>query len=527
MIDVLIRNAAPVDKGSGELVNIAIVDDKIVAIGQRPNLRSQTTIEANGKTVSPGFIDTHTHDDLVILECPQHQPKLLQGVTSIVIGNCGHGCAPTGAHVSQLREYSEPVLGEFPGHLSWSTFSEYLQVLKNSRVAVNVAGLLPHGALRASILGFEPRRATEAEIDRMVGSVREAMQGGAVGLSLGLMYAPGCFAERQELVAIAREVGRYGGILTCHMRNEGARLLQSIAETVSIGQEAETPIHISHLKSIGTPNHGQMGRAVEELNTLRERGVDVTCDVYPYSAGSTTVTSLMPLWALEGGTGRLLGRIRNPSERDKIKESLSVPWGEMENHLLGTGYERAFICGLRHPRNQKYEGKNLSEIAQQENLDADECLLRIIDEEEGRATILMFQMADADVEEAIKWPWSMIGSDGLPLRSGNLHPRHFGTFPRVLSTYVREKRTLSLQEALRKMTDLPAERFGLRDRGRIEEGAIADLILFAPGTVKDLATYEQPRTYPEGIELVMVAGKIVAQSGAATGELPGSVLNPM
>ncbi|WP_203333684.1 N-acyl-D-amino-acid deacylase family protein [Planococcus beigongshangi] len=526
MYDLLLTNGRIID-GSGAksyIGSIAIKDNKIVKVSPVIEEESLTTVNVEGSCVSPGFIDAHTHDDLAILEDGSHAPKLFQGVTTAVLGNCGHGCAPVGNDLDALRNYSEPVLGRFTGKWDWKSFDDYIERLIKAPKTVNTVSQVAHGAVRSAVMGFDGRSATKKEIDLMVGIVSEAMEAGAVGLSLGLMYAPGSYADKEELVALGKVVGKFGGVLNCHLRSEGNSLIESMDEFFTIGEEAEVSLHISHLKSVGLSNFGKLPSIIEKLDRKRSEGVDITCDVYPYPAGSTTIVSLIPLWAIEGGTQQLLRRLQNPALRKQIKFELKKPWGQMENNLLGIGYERIRVCGLRNISNLIYEGMSLSQIAERKNEPLDECLLQLIEEEEGKASIILFQMAEEDVQEALSWKWSMIGSDGLPLDSKIIHPRHYGTFPRVLGHYSRDKDLFSLEEGVRKMTSLPSERFNLKKRGRIQTGYVSDLVVFSSNNIKDLATFEKPRVYPEGIKFVYINGEQVVEIGKTTGKYPGKHL---
>lgn len=526
MYDVLLTGGQIVD-GSGSpgyTGDVAVKDGRIAAVGSVVSGEAAVKLDAAGMCISPGFIDAHTHDDLAVLADPHHAPKLLQGVTTAVLGNCGHGCAPVGLDPEAFRQYSEPVLGRFAGRWDWRRFDDYVERLTAATKTVNTVVQIPHGAVRAAVMGFAARTATPQEIEAMAAIVDEAMQTGAAGLSMGLMYAPGCYADENELIALGRAVARHGGLMNCHLRSEGDALLESMEEFFNVCRRSGASIHVSHLKAISLPNHGRIPAILEWLDDLRRQGEMITCDVYPYPAGSTTILSLLPPWAVEGGVQRIMQRLRDKAVRDRIKSSFAVKWDGMENHLLGTGYERILACGLQQQNNQRFEGKPLSEIARLRGESPEECLLNLIEEEEGRASIILFQMSEEDVQAALNWPWAMIGSDGLPLDSPILHPRHYGTFPRVLGHYVRNKGLMTLEAAIRKMTSLPAAKFRLERRGRLLEGYHADLVMFSPSAITDTATFEQPRNFPQGIGMVMVNGEIVVRSGDLSDSYPGKHL---
>lgn len=526
MYDLLLSGGRIID-GSGSPAyegSVAVKDGRIVAVGSVGTKESVETVDVKGACISAGFIDAHAHDDLAVLNHPDHAPKLLQGVTTVALGNCGYGCAPVGGDYDAVRKYSEPVIGRFAGRWDWKCFDEYVERLVHMPTTVNTVAQIPHGMVRAAVMGFEARAATNEEIEAMTTLVDEAMSAGAIGLSFGLMYAPGCYADQVELIALAREVARHGGILTCHLRSEGGALREAMEEFFYLGRVTGVSLHVSHLKSISRPNHGRIPAILTWLDELRARGEDITCDVYPYPASSTIITSLMPQWSLNGGLQAMLRRLKDSVVRERIKADFTKPWGRVENRLLGTGYARIHVCGLQHPSNTMFEGKSLKQIAEIKGIVPDECLLQLMEEEEGQANIILFQMAESDVQAALGWSWAMIGSDGLPLDSDFIHPRHYGTFPRILGHYVREQRLFSLEEAVRKMTALPAQRFHLPHRGRILPGFIADLVVFSPTVIQDKATFESPRQFPEGIGLVVVNGKIAARSGKLTGNRPGQHL---
>ena len=526
MHDIVIRGGSVVD-GSGEaprLADVAIDGGVISRIAPSIADPAGEQVDAAGKAVTPGFVDVHTHDDLALLREPAHPPKLLQGVTSVVTGNCGHGCAPLTDEAEVLVSYSTPVLGPFPAEGGWATTAEYVREVAAQPRGVNSLTLVPHGALRASVLGFTSRQATATELDRMCGVLDDALSAGAGGLSLGLMYPPGNFAPRDELVRLARVVAAHGRMFVCHLRTEGAHHSHALDEFVGIGREAGAAMHISHLKVVGPANHGSMKAVVDRLDGLRADGCDVTADVYPYTAGSTTAATLFPPSALDGGVDALLRRLRDPDERARAREALRTPWDGMENCLLALGPERIYLSGFTQQTNLTHDGRSLADIAEARDQDVLDCLIELVQEENAGMSVIQFQMCEEDVRAAMQWPWTMIGSDGLPLPTGSLHPRHYGTFPRVLAHYVRQEGTLTLPNAVRKMTALPAQRFGLSGRGQLSEGAAADLCVFSPDTIEDHATYADPRRHPTGMDMVLVNGRVAARGGEV-GTLAGAALS--
>ncbi len=530
MYDLVIRDARIID-GTGRPAfngNIGIVSKRIVAVSSTPlSDEASHIINARGMAVTPGFIDAHTHDDLVVLRNSTALPEVHQGVTTLVIGNCGFGLAPmVPAYVETLKGYSAAVLGEDKQPWDWPTMGAFLQTLRAMPLGQNVRVLLGHTALRVATMGFEARAATEREIVEQEALTAEAMQSGAAGLSLGLMYIPGLATPTSELVRLARVVGQYGGVVTAHMRGEGDNLLTSIAEMLTIAEQAEVAVHISHLKVTGHKNWGTISRALEQIWEARTRGLDITVDVYPYAAGSTTITQLLPPWVLEGGLPQMLERLRDPAMRQRVSQDFAHGIPGWENQVGANGWEHIYIAGMQEGSHQHLEGLNLAEAAEALGMSPEETFFHLILAEGGRITIILFSMDERDVDMVVQSSFSMIGSDGLPVASKRPHPRLYGTFPRFIQRYVRELKSLKLEQAIHKVTAMPAARFDLTDRGKIAEGKLADLVVFDPDTVSDLATYSNPKVYPQGIAAVVVAGLPVVLDGQLQTHLPGQLIAP-
>jgi N-acyl-D-amino-acid deacylase len=521
MLDVKIVNARVVD-GTGApwfRGSIGIKNGRIVGIGLADGIEANQEIDAGGRVVCPGFVDVHTHDDLAVLRDPIHAPKLLQGVTSAVLGNCGFGGAPASARTrADLVSYIAPVLGPVPARREWWRFCDYVEDLKRNQASLNVVTQVAHGAVRIAVMGFDARPATPGEISDMSALVEEAMQAGAIGLSLGLLYAPGCYAERGELIALARVAARCGGMLNCHIRAEGDSLLDSLDEVFAIAEAAEAPIHISHLKVIGKRNWGTIQRALDQIEVRRQAGLDITCDIYTYTAGSSTLMSVLPPWVSAGGIDQALARLADPAERDRIRRDMQHNLPGWDNFVAMLGWDRVVVSGVDTEANRNLEGLNFAEIASLRGNDPCESMMDLILEERGRVTMILHQMSEEDVKAVLRSDFAMIGSDGIPIDSGRPHPRHYGTFPRMIAKYVREERLMSLEHAVRKMTSISARRFGLRGRGIIAEGMHADLVIFDDREIRDTATFDSPRQFPEGISHVLVNGRV-----AATGSTPSEV----
>lgn len=528
MYDLVISNAQIID-GSGRPAfhgALGIVGTRIVALSSADLSATATrNLDARGMAVTPGFIDAHTHDDLVVLRQATALPKIHQGITTLVIGNCGFGPAPTApASVETLKSYSAAVLGADPEPWNWPTMGAFLQTLHTRPLGQHVRALLGHTALRVATMGFELRAASEQELRQQEALVAEAMQSGAAGLSLGLMYLPGLSAPLSELVRLARVTGQYGGVVTAHMRGEGETLLSSVTEMLRLAEEADVAVHISHLKITGSRNWGSIERALEKIAQARAHGLDITIDVYPYTAGSTTITQLLPPWILAGGLPALLERLRDPLQRQRVSQDLARGLPGWDNQAAANGWERIYLASLQQPANQPMAGLNLAEAAEQLGMSPEEAFFHLILTEEGQITIILFSMAESDVDSVVQSSFSMIGSDGLPATNGRPHPRLYGTFPRFLQRYVREQQSLTLEQAIHKVTAMPAARFQLTEQGEIAINKQADLVIFDPETICDLATYQQPQTYPQGIAAVIVAGQPVVLDGQDQGSTPGQLI---
>lgn len=504
---------------SGE---VGVADGVIASIGRTVEGDAGETVDLGGKILSPGFIDVHTHDDMALLRDATHAPKLLQGVTSVVLGNCGFGASPLGeGRADELRRYASPVLGPLAETPSWASFEDYLRTLDETPISLNAVSQVAHGAVRIAVMGFENRHATPAEIERMCAMVSEAMQAGAIGISFGLLYAPGCYADRSELVAVAAASARAGGMLNCHIRTEGDSLLDSLNEVMDIAEAAGSPLHVSHLKVVGLKNWGTIGRALDLIDSRRKGGLDVTCDIYTYTAGSSTLMSVLPSWVSAGGGADVIERLADPAARDRIRRDMEGNLPGWDNFALMLGWDRVVISGVSSQANRALEGMNMAAIAAGRGQDPVDCALDLLLEENAQITMILHQMSDEDVKSVLRSDFAMVGSDGIPLETGHVHPRHYGTFPRMIARYVRQENIMSVEHAVRKMTSISARRFGLAGRGLIAEGARADLIVFDEDEIQDLATFEDPRRFPVGLDRVHVNGKLVAQAGAVSAERPG------
>lgn len=527
VLDAVIRGGTVVD-GTGAAPfrsDVGIRDGRIACVGAQVTDEARTTLDARGLVVSPGFVDVHAHDDLAVLHDRTFVAKVAQGVTTTIVGNCGLGVFPLPTDESgrrTLAAYVEPVIGRWTESFEFARAADYVQALERGPLGLHVAFLAAHGAIRIAAMGFSDRPAAPAELRRMEALLEESMEVGGLGLSLGLMYAPGCFAAREELVTLARVASRHGGILTAHIRGEGDHLLSSLKEVLSIAEEAGAPLQISHLKAVGKRNWGTVRRAIDQLSAARLRGVDVACDAYPYAAGSTTILSLLPPWLQKGGVAGALEGLADPSVRSRVAQELRGEPDTWDNVALLTGFDRIVLAAAPEPEAAPFQGMNLGAIARELGFSDDvEGYLETVRLCRGRGTIIIHHMDEGDVREVIACPHCMVGSDGLPARDGHPHPRLYGTFPRILARYTREQGALTLAQAVHKMTGLSASRFGLADRGILASGRRADLVLFDAVTVEDRATYEEPRQAPAGIRYVLIDGRVVMDHGRHTGALAG------
>jgi dihydroorotase/N-acyl-D-amino-acid deacylase len=518
--DLVITNARLVD-GTGAPARtggIAIAAGRIATVGDVSGVTAARTIDAKGRVVAPGFIDMHSHSDMPLVTDGNAQSKIRQGVTTEIIGESG-SVAPS---------------DRFPD------FNAYFSTLEKQGIAVNVLSYLGLGSVREAVIGNEDRRPTPAEMQKMQAIVRDAMNQGVFGVSTGLIYPPNAYADIEELATLSRVAAESGGIYASHLRHDGPKWKDGIDEIIGISERAKLPGHIFHLKITGSKNFGRMKDVVMLVDSARKRGVRITADQYPYIASSTGLTATIPNWAEEGGSAKLVERLKDPQTRVRIRREMEDPNPTWENRYQSAGtWQNVQLASIGRTRgvgddkqnpNRKYEGMRVAEAAKLAGKDPFDFVFDLLVEERGSIGCVYFIMSEDDLALALKQPWVAIGSDGSalategPLRSGVPHPRNFGTFPRVLGRYVREQKVITLEDAIRKMTSLPASILGLDDRGALQTGKMADLVIFDPATVIDRATFESPFQYPEGIATVVVNGQVVLDEGRHTGVRPGKIL---
>lgn len=513
--DLLIRNASVLD-GSGApavAADVAVSNGRIAEVGVIPvEAQAAQTLDARGLALSPGFIDIHTHADIALLARPEHLPKVMQGVTTEVFTNCGLGFAPvTPESLKTQKEYLGGLFGPDEGvDWGWRSVADFLARYERHGTGTNVAYLIPHGAVRVTAMGMAARPADTAEIASMEALITQGMEEGAWGLSTGLWYAPMCDANRAENVAVTRAAGFFA----THQRDYGDKIMEATRESIEIAREAGVPVQIAHLQMNGPDNAGRAPELLELLQRARESGVDVTCDTYPYTAGSTFLQSLLPTWATDGGPEAILRRLADAGLRERILSEMTAASKDWSIYQL---------VGTHSPANSSFEGERFDTIAQTRGLPVPEWVCIALEEENLQACYICHAAHEGNVRDILQWTGQMVGSDGLHLAS-KCHPRLYGTFPRVLGRYARDESVVPLAEAVRKMTSAPAERLGMKDRGYVRPGMAADLVLFDPATVSDMSTYEEPLRFPVGIPWVWVNGLAVKANGEATGALPGKVL---
>ncbi len=523
--DVLITNAQIVD-GSGGAARtgaIAITGGKIAAVGAVTGTASRT-IDAKGRAVAPGFIDMHSHSDMTLITDGNGQSKIRQGVTTEIVGESDS--------VAPRKDTSE--------RAPWTDFNGYYAAIEKGGISLNLLSYVGLGTVRSMVIGADDRKATGAEIEAMQTIVSSMMDQGIFGVSTGLIYPPNAFANVDELSEVSKPAAAKGGLYASHLRYDGLKLRDGIGEAIAIGERAGIPVHVFHIKVTGQKNVGRMKEVIEMVEAARARGVRVTADQYPYVASSTSLTATIPPWAQDGGTDKLLARLKDPKERARIRKEMENTNPSWESRYQSAGtWQNVQLAAIGRTRgaaeagvsaNRKYEGMRVAEAAKQAGKDPFDFVFDLLIEERASVGCVYFIIDEGDLALALKQPWVAIGSDGSslaidgPLRAGVPHPRNFGTFPRVLGRYVRELKVISLEEAVRKMTSLPASILGLTDRGAIKEGMWADLVIFDPATVADQATFEDPFQYPVGINTVLVNGTVVLDEGTHTNARPGKVL---
>lgn len=526
MANQLIRNARIVD-GTGNpwfTADVAIAGDIIQAVGPLPaDAGYDEVIDADGLTLSPGFIDMHSHSDLMQLVKPLASQKICQGITTELLAQDGLGVAPIRPeYIKEYRRYLSGLQGDPDIGWTWRTFGDYLASLESARTATNLAVLVSHGPLRIMVTGLEERQATDQELKEMAFYAAEAYEHGAFGLSTGLIYPPCVFADRRELLVLGKATAAAGGIFVAHVRNERDLIDESIAEMFAIGYETGVKPHISHLKVMGRENWGKASELLALFETARAKGLEVGFDQYPYPAGSTMLSILIPAYAHAGGPEALLSRLKDKAIRAVLADQMEHGLPGWENIATAAGWEGIILTGVADGPNKQWEGMRLAEIARLKHTSPQNVVFDILVEENLQASMVNFSMHEADVADILRHPLGMLGTDGL--LGGKPHPRAYGSTARIIEKFVREDKTVSLEKAVARMTSRAANRLGIFDRGVIRPGLKADLVLFDADKVRDRATYTDPCQHPAGFEYVWVNGVAALRKGKETGALSGRVL---
>jgi N-acyl-D-amino-acid deacylase len=527
--DLIIRNGRIID-GTGSpwyTGNIGIREGRIADIGSLIGARAKHTIDAAGMVVTPGFIDMLGQSDLSILVRPQLPSKIFQGITTEFTGE-GSSVAPLNDRIIAADRLGYEHLRITA---DWRTLGEYFARLERQGIGINVGHYVGATQVRRMVLGDDDRQPTAQELAGMRQLVADAMRDGAVGLSTSLQYPPAPYARTEELIALAQEAAAHGGLYATHMRSESAEILPALEEAIRIGREARIPVEIWHLKVAGKQNWGRMPEVLAAIDAARRAGVDIAADTYAYPAWFNSLSAMVPPWAHDGGTEKLLQRLRDPAARRRIRRDMETP-DSWENNAWKeiSGPEAILIGAVQNPALLPLQGKTLAEIARQKKADPIDALLDLLIEDRAFTYVAVFGMSEPDVTLALQQPWVSINNDSQGtapdgiLGKDHPHPRAYGTFPRVLRKYVREEKRLTLEDAIRKFTSLPAQRMRLSDRGVLKAGMWGDIAIFHPDSVRDRATFAKPNQLSEGMRWVLVNGVPVIAEGKATGALPGKVV---
>jgi N-acyl-D-amino-acid deacylase len=526
--DLVITNGHIID-GTGSpwySGDIGIRDGKVAAIGNLSDAPRKRTIDAAGKVVAPGFIDMLGQSELTIMVDPRLPSKIFQGITTEITGE-GSSIAPLNDAIIQSDRDGYAHYNITP---DWRTFRQYFARLEKQGIGINVADYVGATQVRRLVIGDNDKQPTPEQLDQMKALVRDAMKDGTIGVSTSLEYAPAPYAKTAELIALAAEGGKFGGIYSTHMRNESDSVLDAIDEALRIGHEAHVPVEIWHIKVAGKNNWGRMPEVVAKINAARAAGSDVTADTYAYTAWFNDFSAFIPQWAHDGGTAKLVERLKDPATRERIRKDMLTPSKNWDNEWQEIPDASAVMIGVvQNPKALPLQGKRLSEIAKEWNKDPIDALFDILIEDPSTG-VAVFGMSQPDVTLALQQPWVSIDNDSSGtspegiLGQEHPHPRAYGTFPRILRKYVREDHSLTLEDAIRKMSALPAQRLRFTDRGVLKAGMWADVVIFDPATIRDLATFDNPNQLSEGMEYVLVNGVPVIDQGKMTGSLPGKVL---
>jgi N-acyl-D-amino-acid deacylase len=525
--DLVIRHGIVYDGTGAEgiIQDVAVQGDRIAARGDLSRATARQEVDATGLAVAPGFIDMLNHSETALIADGRSQGMIRQGVTLVVFGESSMG--PIN---ERMKKYQTERQGDIKFDITWNTLGQYLDTLAARGVSTNIASFVSAATVRANEVGLENRPPTAQELNRMRAEVHQAMQEGAMGLTTALIYIPGVFAKTDELVELAKVAAASGGMYISHMRSEGDRLLEAIDETLTIAREAHIRAEIYHLKVSGKSNWPKLGPAIAKIEAARKAGLDITADMYTYTAGSTGLDASMPPWVQEGGYDAWAQRLRDPKIRARVRREMVADQNDWENLLLAAAGEGTLLVGFKNEALREYTGKTLAQVAKLRNSSVQDTAMDLVAEDGSRVQVVYFLMSEDNVKRQIQLPWVSFGSDassmsteGVFLKTGT-HPRAYGNFARLLGKYVRDEHVIPLEEAIRKLTSLPAENLRVRERGKLAAGYFADIVVFDPKTIADHATYEQPHQYATGVRHVWVNGVQVLRDGEHTGQKPGRVV---
>jgi N-acyl-D-amino-acid deacylase len=507
--------------------DIGIRDGRIAAIGNLSAAARKRTIDAGGKVVAPGFIDMLGQSETTILVDPRLPSKIFQGITTEITGEGGSAAPLSDAIIAADR----PGYEHYKINPDWRTFRQFFARLEKQGMGINLASYVGATQVRRMVLGDADVQPTPEQLEKMKALVRDAMRDGAVGVSTSLEYAPAPYAKTEEIIALAGEAAKFGGIYTTHMRSESDSILESIDEALRIGREAHIPVEIWHIKVAGRSNWGRMPEVVAKISQARAQGADISADTYAYTAWFNSLSAFVPPWAHDGGDAKLIERLKDPATRARIRKDMETPSRDWDNEWQEiSGPQDVMIGVVLNPELKKFQGKRLSEVAAAWRKDAMDTLFDLLIEDKAFTDCAVFGMSEPDVALVLQQPWVSIDNDSSGtspegiLGEEHPHPRAYGTFPRILRKYVREEKKLTLEDAIRKFSALPAQRMRLTDRGVLKQDMWADVVVFDPATVRDLATFDNPNQLSQGMEFVLVNGVPVIENGKMTGALPGKVL---
>lgn len=526
--DLVIRNGTIYD-GSGAAPitgDVAINADTIVAVGELKNARGKQEIDAKGMAIAPGFINMLSWATTSLIEDGRSQSDIRQGVTLEVFGE-GWSEAPLNEKMKQEVVEQQ---GDIKYDVTWTTLGEYLDHLVNVGISTNIASFVGATTVRIHEIGYDNRPPTPEELERMKALVRQAMEEGALGVGASLIYAPAFYAKTDELIELCKVAAEYGGMYISHIRSEGNRLLESVDELITIARETNIPAEIYHLKAAGRSNWGKMGEVIAKVESARAQGLHITADMYTYTAGATGLDAAMPPWVQEGGYKEWVRRLQDPAIRKRVIKEMTTPTDEWENLFLHSGPENVLLVGFKSDSLKPLTGKSLAEVAKIRGSTPPETAIDLVIQDGSRVEAVYFLMSEDNVKKQIALPWVSFGSDaasqapeGVFLKS-SAHPRTYGNFARLLGKYVRDEKVISLEEAIRKLTSLPATNLGITRRGALKAGYFADVVIFDPAKIQDHATFENPQQYATGAVHVFVNGTQVLKDGEHTGAMPGQVV---